>query len=52
MLSALAPPDANAPPTSTATMYCHGGTPRAARNAPPSAVKSSSDMTRGLVSAK
>src|SRR4030095_3599712 len=46
-----APPLAAAPPTSVATTSENGGTPRAARNIAPIAVRSSRDMIAGLVNA-
>ena len=48
---AFAPPAPNAPPTHTSSSVSRSGTPPAARNIPPMAVTSSSDMMGGLVRA-
>ena len=48
--SALAPPEASAPPMITVAISPALGNPSAASTMPPNAVTSSSDITRGLVS--
>ena len=48
-LSALAPPEASAPPTSSAASLGRSGTPRAPANMPAAAVSRSRLMMRGLV---